>query len=339
MSNRKKSADANEQQLTNSPGSMIRSARQEAGMTEQELADHLRLRLAVVKGIEQDQYEGLASSTFLRGYLRAIARVLELDAEQLLRAYENIRGDTDVESNVKMQSFSQQHIRERNDNRLKWASYIIIAIVLGAAIIWWIQESDFRINTITGSDDAPTQAEFIANQDESKIAVSVRPRSQSQPAFEPGKSSPTEAEVRSQVMADSGIDTAAEPVQEPIAAEQQQSDLQAEAIAETESEPQPEPEPEPEPEPAPTPTEPASSLDSLVMTFSDACWVKVVDATGEEIAIGVKANGYRMPLQGQAPFAIILCKPDAVEMTYNGEPVDLSGYRRGRSVTMTLGGE
>ena len=72
------------------------------------------------------------------------------------------------------------------------------------------------------------------------------------------------------------------------------------------------------------------------MAFNQRCWVKVSDASGAEIAIGVKDAGYEMPLTGRAPFDIILCKPEALTMTLNGSAVDLSQYRRNRSVTLRL---
>ena len=59
------------------------------------------------------------------------------------------------------------------------------------------------------------------------------------------------------------------------------------------------------------------------MAFNQRCWVKVSDASGAEIAIGVKDAGYEMPLTGRAPFDIILCKPEALTMTLNGSAVDL----------------
>ena len=80
----------------------------------------------------------------------------------------------------------------------------------------------------------------------------------------------------------------------------------------------------------------AAAASDLVFEFSGECWVKVADATGETLAIGVKAAGYRMPISGAPPFELILCKPEFVNLTYNGEPVDLSEYRRNRSVTLTL---
>ena len=62
----------------------------------------------------------------------------------------------------------------------------------------------------------------------------------------------------------------------------------------------------------------------LIFTFSNDCWVKITDATGNDIAYGVKKQGRVMPVSGQPPFSVILGAPAAVKVKYAGEPVDIS---------------
>ncbi|WP_258239942.1 RodZ domain-containing protein [Pseudidiomarina homiensis] len=304
------------------PGQILAQAREQKGLSQQQVADSLRLRLAVVQLIEADEYEQLASNTFVRGYLRAIAKALEIDDKKVFEAFKEHGYDTQQTSNVQMQSFSRRKVRERNDSRLKWISYIIITVVLALVLIWWWQESNFSLNTITGSEDAPTEAE--AKQERAtvqNIPQIVRP-SPSQITEEQAvaRNTSTEPDEPRSSTADPATDTtAAEPdTTEPDVA---RSSTAGPTTDITDAEPA---------EPEPTPAE------QLVFEFNQACWVKVSDATGEDIAIGVKAAGYRMPLTGEPPFDIILCKPEAVTLTYNGENVNLDDYVRNRSVTLTL---
>lgn len=62
----------------------------------------------------------------------------------------------------------------------------------------------------------------------------------------------------------------------------------------------------------------------LMFTFSNDCWIKITDATGNDIAYGVKKQGRVMPVSGQPPFSVILGAPASVKVKYAGEPVDIS---------------
>lgn len=316
------------QKTSQTPGQILAQAREQKGLSQQQVADSLRLRLTVVQLIEADEFDKLASNTFVRGYLRSMAKALEINDDKVFQAFQEHGFDSNETSNVKMQSFSRRKVRERNDSRLKWVSYIIILLVLALVLIWWWQESNFSLNTITGSEDAPTEQE--AKQERAtvrNIPQVVRPT--------PNQISEEEAVARSST---AGQESDTEDAEVANDAAESPNDMANQT--ETTDEPsttgeeiqsttdaQPELQPEAQPE---QPTE------QLVFQFNEACWIKVTDATGEDVAIGVKAAGYRMPLTGEPPFDIILCKPEAVTLTYNGDNVNLDDYVRNRSVTLTL---
>ena len=74
----------------------------------------------------------------------------------------------------------------------------------------------------------------------------------------------------------------------------------------------------------------------LMFTFSNDCWIKITDATGNDIAYGIKAAGRVMPVSGQPPFSIILGTPTEVSISYAGADVDLSFLPRNRTGRFTL---
>lgn len=321
-----------DQSLAQTPGQILAQAREQKGLSQQQVADSLRLRLAVVQLIEADDYEKLASTTFVRGYLRSMAKALEVNEEKIFKAFNEHGYDSSQALNVKMQSFSRRKVRERNDNRLKWISYIIILAVLALVLIWWWQESNFSLKTITGSEDAPTEQE--AKQE--RATVQNIPQ-----VVRPARMTEEEAVARNTTAAkntnssdtsdtvDSATNT--EVARGSTAGEADTTDLAEPTTTEATTNEATASEPTTS---EPTTTEPAP--EQLVFEFNQACWIKVTDATGDDIAIGVKAAGYRMPLTGEPPFDIILCKPEAVTLTYNGDNVNLDDYVRNRSVTLTL---
>lgn len=309
------------------PGQILREAREAKGLSTQQLADSLRLRKTVVEMIEGDEYEKMASPTFVRGYLRSFSKALEVDEKRVFEAYGKMGFGEVAASTITMQSFSRRKVRERNDNRLMLISYLIIAIVIAMAVVWWLQESGISLNSSNSSDNNQN------NSQRSTAAAGSNNDNTLRTAIVPSRraSQPTPVTTEETRTSDDAAATAADILSESESESESQPEPKPEA-----TEPKPEAtEPKPEPEATQVATVAATQAE-LIMNFSADCWVKVTDATGNDIAIGVKNAGYTMPLRGESPFDIILCKPEAVSMTYNGESVDLSGYRRNRSVTMTL---
>ncbi|WP_417687755.1 RodZ domain-containing protein [Pseudidiomarina sp.] len=330
-----------DQPLAQTPGQILAQAREQKGLSQQQVADSLRLRLTVVQLIEADDYEKLASTTFVRGYLRSMAKALEVNEEKVFKAFNEHGYDNSQSANVKMQSFSRRKVRERNDSRLKWISYIIIIAVLALVLIWWWQESNFSLNTITGSEDAPTEQE--AKQERAtvqNIPQVVRPARMTEEeavarnatAENAGASDNVPVNADANAVDGSAMDDAKPSDTNEPAASGNAADADTSGTSDTNDTGDTAGSAEPttiSAEPAPTP-------EQLVLEFNQACWIKVTDGTGDDIAIGVKAAGYRMPLTGEPPFDIILCKPEAVTLTYNGDNVNLDDYVRNRSVTLTL---
>lgn len=70
-----------------SVGSRLRQLRRERGLSVEELAARTRIAARILRSIEQDDFDAVPSGIFLRGYLRACAREVGLDAEALVEQY------------------------------------------------------------------------------------------------------------------------------------------------------------------------------------------------------------------------------------------------------------
>ena len=75
---------------------------------------------------------------------------------------------------------------------------------------------------------------------------------------------------------------------------------------------------------------------ALVFNFSADCWVNITDASGEAIAYGIKAAGYEMQVSGLPPFEVTLGAPNVVQISYDGEAVDMSGFDPTRTAKFSL---
>ncbi len=84
-----------------SPGSILKLAREEQEISQREAADRLNWMPHYVAIIERDDYASLRRPSFARGYVKAFGRLLGVEEEPLMAAFDamNIPA-TDVPDNV-----------------------------------------------------------------------------------------------------------------------------------------------------------------------------------------------------------------------------------------------
>lgn len=70
------------------PGATLRQARRAAGLDVGDVAEMLNLRDAVVQAIEEDRFDDLPARTFTRGYIRAYASLLNVNANDAVAGFE-----------------------------------------------------------------------------------------------------------------------------------------------------------------------------------------------------------------------------------------------------------
>jgi cytoskeleton protein RodZ len=68
-------------------GERLRAAREQRGLSIDQLAECLRLDEVVVAALEADDFDALGAPVFVRGHLKTCARFLELDVDELLGDY------------------------------------------------------------------------------------------------------------------------------------------------------------------------------------------------------------------------------------------------------------
>lgn len=113
------------------PGTRLRRARLESGMSEREVEDRLNLVPGYVVILERDDYQDLRSPAFARGYVRAYGQLMQLDEQELLAAFDEQR-----------QNWEQE--KRRIETRSLQLQSTGMAVVTGLAILlllvfmlWW----------------------------------------------------------------------------------------------------------------------------------------------------------------------------------------------------------
>lgn len=138
-----------------SAGQMLRQAREQRGLTVQQVALQLNLKPELVNRLELDQFDD-TQETFARGYVRAYGRLLKLPEAGLMAAFGQHTGCQQSAAKP-MRTFSNRTAKQATENRFMWLTYAIIALLLVLLFIWWWQTA--RITT--QNDAAPVATDVV----------------------------------------------------------------------------------------------------------------------------------------------------------------------------------
>ena len=323
-----------------SAGSMLTAGRERLNLTTAQVAERLRLRQQIVIDLESDQFDKYVAGTFTRGYLRAYARLVNVDESQVLAAYEAIAVEDKPQQ---MQSFSRRTRQQSQDNRLMLVTYVIGAIIIGSAVIFWLQNNNEEHSDITTQRQQNTVAERMVEEQDAQVDIEPRqdedfPAATREPIFidttlvdpDAPAQTVTEVEVTENTTEDSAVEgTEQVPEQQAIA----DAELAEQAERAREQAQATEQSPAADGEGTTTNTLPDAEL---VLVFEGDAWIRIEDASGEAIAFGVKPEGHVSALDGQAPYEVTLGAPENVNLYFQGNQIDLSSYRAGRVARLTI---
>jgi len=119
-----------------SPGERLRLVREQCGLTMEDIAGKLHLRMSVIELIEQDDYSNLTNFVFIRGYLRAYASLLGITADDIVLAFNQLGLSEPV---VELPSVSKYSRRQYgvNHRSFRWLSYLIIVALIALVALGW----------------------------------------------------------------------------------------------------------------------------------------------------------------------------------------------------------
>lgn len=122
-----------------SPGAVLREARERRGLKTKELASITRISPRFIECLEEDRYDELPGEVFVRGFLRNCARELQLDPEDMIASYERHAGyessqqsalvEPEISTNARLASLFE-------GSQLPRFTYVvaILAIILGLGL-------------------------------------------------------------------------------------------------------------------------------------------------------------------------------------------------------------
>ena len=308
-------------------GARLRNAREQLGLSQQAVAERLCLKVSTVRDIEEDKAPADLASTFLRGYIRSYARLVHIPEEELLPGLEKQaagvgRGDG-------------RYLLDGRHGWLMTFTWLVLFVVIGLSGAWWWQDHKAQQEEITTMADQ-SSAELNNNQSQS---VPLDTSTTTDQAMATTPTSPVDTTAtNTQTPAVTAPAPAVDPQQNAVVPPSQ-------ANVDTAATPAPAATTTPDGA-APLPTDqagvttPAVDPNALVMNFTADCWLEVTDATGKKLFSGMQRKDGNLNLTGQAPYKLKIGAPAAVQIQYQGKPVDLSRFIRTNQVArLTLNAE
>ncbi|WDB25728.1 cytoskeleton protein RodZ [Escherichia albertii] len=308
-------------------GARLRNAREQLGLSLQAVAERLCLKVSTVRDIEEDKAPADLASTFLRGYIRSYARLVHIPEEELLPGLEK-QAPLRAAKVAPMQSFSLGKRRKKRDGWLMTITWLVLFVAIGLSGAWWWQDHKAQQEEITTMADQ-SSAELNNSQ---SVPLDTSTTADQATDTPPAAADTTAANTQTPAT------TTPAPVVDPqqnAVVPPSQANVDTAATTTTPAVPATTTTPETA---APLPTDqagvttPAADPNALVMNFTADCWLEVTDATGKKLFSGMQRKDGNLNLVGQAPYKLKIGAPAAVQIQYQGKPVDLSRFIRTNQV-------
>jgi cytoskeleton protein RodZ len=277
------------------------------GVSLEDLASAIKVRLGLLKALEEGRFEALPPPIFVEGYLKAYAHHLGVEAAPLLALY---RGLSQASAPPPKVHAAPAPLLDEEGRRSGWLKWVLLVVVLAAAGYGAFQLVG-RMQPVESADaplhrSAPPRepATLAPVQGDAPATPPETPPPQQPPAGEPvpqlgqsgGEAGPS-------------VSIPTEPAAAPPAA------------APEPAAPQPLPPANTAAVTAPAQTPPATPVGDLVLTATGPCWCEVW-ADGRRVLYRMVAAGESVGFRGSS-FKASMGNAGAVGLVYKGQRVPL----------------
>lgn len=116
-------------------GEKLRKAREEQGISINEVAEETRISAIHLKSIEKDDYRSLPGGIFNKGFIKSFAKCVGVDEQEAIRDYNRLTAKHEgIEKNTSLKPYQPKVITDDNSNMpiLLTIVFAIIILVSGA---------------------------------------------------------------------------------------------------------------------------------------------------------------------------------------------------------------
>ncbi|MCP8463389.1 helix-turn-helix domain-containing protein [Pseudomonas sp. ZM23] len=322
------------------PGETLRQARESKGWSTAQVAGQLNLTENALRQLEQGSFEQLPGHTFARGYIRAYAKLLGMDQAQMVTAFDQYTGTDATGSNVQSLGRVVEPVR-LSRNLLRLFSLVLLALLIAFGYFWWQERSarpqesgnlsmeHVEVESADGTTEIHTldepEDQAVAEDQANTPAAPAEPLSDDAVAEAPVEAAPPAASASPGVPASAAAPAVPAPAAPVAAVPPQATVAPATPAVPAESTPA-------------APVVAAAGQGVVKVQFTQDCWTQLTDADGKVLFSALKRKGDSLELAGKVPMELRLGFARGVQVSYNGQPVDVTPSR-GETARLKLGGQ
>ncbi len=279
----------------------LAGAREQRGWSQADVAQRLKLRVRQLDALERGDWEALPGRAFIRGTLRAYARLLEVDIDPLLKV---VGGFAQAEELRPSASLGTQMPRsggfgfdgDTRSNRLPWALLGVLGVI--ALAVFFGRDGEIaKPSQWFGAPPAATPSS----------AAKPPAAGGSSPADSPADSSgatqatpvPTDASAAPSLLVPGPKLVNENPTQGVTGAAGAAPDASAASSA-----------------------EPARSPSTLRVTVRQDAWIEVRQADGQTVFSAIVKPGAPVDIDAKKPVSLVIGNANQVSLEFEGKPFD-----------------
>ncbi|KPB31917.1 helix-turn-helix domain-containing protein [Pseudomonas amygdali] len=316
------------------PGETLRQVRESRSWSLPDVALRLNLTVTSLSNLENGHFEKLPGHTFARGYVRAYAKLLDLDQAALVEQFDQFTGTDGKGSSVHALGRIEEPVR-LSHNILRIVSLLLLVLLVGGGFFWWQDQASLRGRDQSGlnmehveveSADGTTQIHPLDEPEEPAVAETPTAGQTSLPLNTGAPASESPSATPAAPTADV---TSHAPAQTPATATPPANAPQAPVAAPTV--------PSMPTAPAEQPAPVMAGAGQVTVQFVADCWTQVTDGNGKVLVSGLKRKGDSLDVSGKPPLTLRLGYARGAQVSYNGQPVDVAPFTSGETARLKLG--
>jgi len=290
--------------MTDSVGAILKTGREERGLSIAEVAQSLKFAPRQIEALEQERFDLLPGGTFARGMVRSYARLLKLPPEPLLQGMSDKFQAPDA--NTLAARYSQPVPFSDNGRRSTFVylglSLAVLALGGGVAYQWYREH-----NTGTQLAAAKRAAEKRAKSNPAPVAAAT-PAPAPAPTVTAVATAPR-AQPKTLEQQAPRVEPVVKVASAPVAAEKA----------------------------APIPViKVAAGLHRLVIRCEEEAWIEVKDQNERMLVSSLNPKGAERVVQARGPLTLVIGNAAHVRVLHNDRPIDLTPHTKLAIARFTL---
>ena len=307
------------------PGGRLQAARIHLGMSIGDVANQMHLSTAILEALEENNFDEITAPIFVKGYLRAFARIVAIDEDAIIDEYVELYSNDDPPITTTSNTAAEI---SASDARIKWMTYLVIIVLIALLGAWWWSQEQTAQEVISLDAEQPTlpvPVETVESEAAAAVAEETMVEETMVTEVDPV------VEESSQESAATGDDEelplmSLQPEEAPVEEDSEDSTVLFSQTSQASATP---------------PISIASTGiqntlerqapdgdDEFRLVVNADTWADIKDANGFQLIYDLMRADNTLVMTGAAPFVVFLGNGHGVDVEINGETLDITSFIR-----------